>query len=309
MLRFGVGIAASMLLAACGPSIDKSKKLSSSDPEAVLFLGQALSGDSVRATKATPELTSVPLRKTCTFPKASRNAKTVYIKGFGRGTAGIKFHGVYKDESANSFGRLLSHPNIDVIVTDSSQPIFLVIGSTSKNMWTIHTAPGVKIDGIAMNTEYGSSIANVPDGAKVGFVAKDGSLQEKCFENLVEPITVEEMVAINAGVGYQPSKEDLKKYKTIEKNGKDWLQYKFPRKFGGPASDTIFADPERGFKGILVGPVPVEPLVASPITRVHYPEHLNVIWADKKDAIDTFVAEERAVLRNIQKGAINSIAN
>lgn len=309
MLRFGLGILVLIGLAACGPSIDKSKRLSSSSPEVEMFLGQALSGDPIRVTKSAPELTSVALSKRCSFPKASRNARIVYIKGFGRSAVDAKLHGVYKEESANSFGAILSHSNIDVVVTDTSQPIFLVIGSQSKNMWTLHTAPGVKIDGIAMNTEYGSSLANVPDGAKIGFVAKDGAPQEKCFESLVQPRTVEDMVAVNAQVGYKPTKDDLKKYKIYERNSKDWLQNKFPRKFGGQASDTVFADPKRGFKGVLIGALPTEPLKAQPITRVHYPEHLDVMWSNKREAIQAFVAEEREVFRNVQHEGLKSIAN
>ena len=305
-----VSLMAALAVSACGSSstkIDKKERLQTSNAEDVLYLGNALSGNSIEVTRETPELVPVRHKAGCSFPKASADARVVYIKGFSQRHGGGWIHQRFKDEDANGLGVVDEHERLDVIVTDTAQPVFLVIGSQSTHMWTLHTGPGVEIDGVAMNTEHGSSIANLPKGAKVGFVSKDGSPQKKCFQSLVQPLTVEDMVAINRSVSYTPSDEELRKYEGYERKGRQWLKMKFPAKFGGPASETIFADASKGFHSVLIGPIPDDPLQAKPIRTVHYPAHLEVMWAPRKEAVEAMAGDERRAVKDLQKRSLRPL--
>lgn len=308
--RFGLCFAALVMLSACGAgggAIDKKQRLHSADDGQVMYLGQALSGDPIDLTQAKPELVAVNASRNCRHTRASRDAKIVYIRGYSRRFGDEKFHHRFLDEDANRFGAVDSHIPVDIVITDTSQPIFLVIGSLSKHMWTLNVAPGVKIDGVAVSTKYGSSVANLPSDARISFVSDKGSIQAACFKELLEPLTVEDLLAANARVGYEPSTDDLRKYETYEANGKRWMVTDFKRMFGGMPDTEIYAHPERGFYSVLVGALPETPLAAQPITRVHYPDHMSVMWAPRKEAIEAWVADERKIIKDMGNAAKASI--
>jgi hypothetical protein len=50
----------------------------------------------------------------------------------------------------------------NVIVTDTSQPVHIVLGSHSKVIYNFHIAPGVKITGVSLIGTASSGVANLP---------------------------------------------------------------------------------------------------------------------------------------------------
>ncbi len=50
----------------------------------------------------------------------------------------------------------------NVIVTDTAQPVHIVLGSHSKVIYNFHVAPGVKISGVSLISASNSGVANLP---------------------------------------------------------------------------------------------------------------------------------------------------
>jgi hypothetical protein len=66
----------------------------------------------------------------------------------------------------------------EVVVTDTSAPLYLVLGGPPKVVWNIHSAEGVRIARVAMIAGRDAAIANLPAGVPVSLIAAVQA--EKC---------------------------------------------------------------------------------------------------------------------------------
>ncbi|MEM8616427.1 MAG: hypothetical protein AAGF20_05780 [Pseudomonadota bacterium] len=296
-LRFVALSGLALALQACSPaaSPNSNAPLQTANPDVSVPMGQVVRGAGIEKTQAQPDLIPVKLDRRCRLPKASRNARIVFVSGH---TGGRKSKGLltaYKDAKTRDYLSYQGHAPINLVVTDTSQPVFIVIGARSQNMWTLQTAPGVKIDGVILSAKHGASVANLPDEAKIGFVMGKGSPQKCAFE-FTKAIHPDELIAANKRVSYQPTAQDLQRYERSYRDKLKWFKTTFPKKYGGEISEQIHSSASQGFGGVLIGPVPDTPFEAAPVTRVHYPEHMNVAWGTREEATAQLDAYAQAAL-------------
>lgn len=68
---------------------------------------------------------------------------------------------------------------VNVVVTETSKPVFLVLSARRQTLWNIHPAEGVTIDKIVILSNEPNGLANVPDGAEV-FALMGEKATERC---------------------------------------------------------------------------------------------------------------------------------
>jgi hypothetical protein len=66
----------------------------------------------------------------------------------------------------------------EVVVTDTSAPLYLVFGGPAKALWNIHVAEGVRISRVALIADRDAAIANLPTGVPVSLLG--GKQAENC---------------------------------------------------------------------------------------------------------------------------------
>ncbi|MGB3627717.1 MAG: hypothetical protein WA989_17965, partial [Henriciella sp.] len=85
---------------------------------------------------------------------------------------------------------------IDVLVTETDAPVFLVLTSYNAVMWNIQTASGADIDGIIVSAYEGGAIANGVDERRTGFMGFRGAPNLSCYlKGQGQPATVETRIA------------------------------------------------------------------------------------------------------------------
>jgi hypothetical protein len=66
----------------------------------------------------------------------------------------------------------------EVVVTDTSAPLYLVLGGPAKALWNFHVAEGVKIARVALIADRDAAVANLPAGVPVSLIG--GQQAENC---------------------------------------------------------------------------------------------------------------------------------
>jgi hypothetical protein len=66
----------------------------------------------------------------------------------------------------------------EVVVTDTSAPLYLVLGGPAKVLWNFHVAEGVKIARVALIADRDAAVANLPAGVPVNLLG--GQQAENC---------------------------------------------------------------------------------------------------------------------------------
>ena len=147
---------------------------------------------------------------------------------------------------------------VDVIVTDTSAPLYLVLqGGGFSRMWNIHAAPGVRIAHVAVVGGRYVGVANVPDGATVEFMADKKATKCGALPFLKPNERWDAVVRAKGG-------DSLMK-EAVEKRTAKYRKYSrwFKHNFGTSASHKLIGDDV--VDHALVGPLP-----ASPDQRVPY---------------------------------------
>ncbi len=118
--------------------------------------------------------------RSCILPRAGSTSKVVNITASGGGSkrnSPLFFGQFHKKHVSGIPGYVYSNPSIsDVVITDTSQPIYLALASQEATLWVIHTAPGVTIDGIAVVSGEQSAVTGTNISRnRIGFVLEHSS--------------------------------------------------------------------------------------------------------------------------------------
>ena len=289
------------------------------------MLKEVASGQPVLAAKTPPPaLEAVDAEPNCRVPRPSSRAKLTYVYTYGGGVKtplqyiadGTKADAIkarmaatkaVADEVSRSGsfeqgalareyagfarGNAVEWTNrIDVLVTDTSAPVFLVLTSYNSVMWNIQRAPGVEIDGIIVSAYEGGAIANGVDARRTGFMGFDGSPNRGCYlKGRGRSIPVEARVRAAREMNPEFDVASYRdRWQAEYRAGIDFYRMELPRRFG-KAPDRVLADAAgEGFKAVLVGPVPQEPFEQQPITRLQVPSYIAPYWGTRSGAFDYF---------------------
>lgn len=214
-----------------------------------------------------PSFVEVAISPRCAMPRASRSDHIVYAYSYGGGRKTPMAH-AYK---ATGQAGEEYHVRQDIVVTRTDKPVYLVLDSYNAIMWNIVAAPGTKISGVSVTSYEGSSVAGVPEGTKVGFLAFRGAPSTKCYNR--------------------------------DRTDKDWSTRWFPQTYGGRMDQGFNPRQEDGYV-TYVGPTPEQPYVMAPITAetvVHVPGTVHPAWGTREEVLakfDAIAREELEALMN-----------
>lgn len=179
---------------------------------------------------------------------------------------------------------------IDVLVTETDAPVFLVLTSYNAVLWNIQTAPGVEIDGIVVSAYEGGAIANGVDERRTGFMGQRGAPNGRCYlKGQAQPATVEARTAsaleINPGLNVSQYRE---RWAEEYRQGREFFGMTLTRTIGKRPEWIITHGPGTGTKAILVGDVPAQPFEQQPITKIQLPSYVWPYWGSRDDAFEYF---------------------
>ena len=321
-MRHLIWASALVIISACGnggsASMDPSMPLVVTDDVAPTVYGAVSSGTpSLRPSTQPAPLEAVRTSASCRTPKASSRAKAAYVYTYGGGITTPLHHidrkdtpeaiaerealvreqkkkaktAMQREAIGMAIGNAVANSRqIDVLVTDTSAPVFLYLTSYDSVLWNIQRAPGVEIDGVVVNSYNAGAIANGVDAARTGFVSYDNSPTQKCYVGgKGRAIPVKERVAsarkLNPNV-------DLSHYKEQwEQEYRDASRFfrQDVKRLVGKRPHWILNNARGGqFNAVLVGPAPTAPFEGQPTSRLQIPDHITPYWGNRKDAYKAF---------------------
>ena len=182
---------------------------------------------------------------------------------------------------------------MDVLVTETEAPVYLVLTSYNAILWNIQLAPGAQIDGIVVSAYEGGAIANGTSARRTGFMGFDGSPNRSCrLDGRGKPVPTEVRIAgakdLNPDFDPRGYKERWDaEYREAQKFFAVDLRQKI-----GKAPTWLLNDARGGsFQAVLVGPVPSEPFAQQPVTRLQIPSYVAPYWGTRKGAFKYFGLE------------------
>jgi hypothetical protein len=183
----------------------------------------------------------------------------------------------------------------EVVVTDTSAPLYLVLGGPAKALWNFHVADGVKISRVALIASRDAAVANLPAGVPVSLLA--GQQAENCNAIPSRRPTTRWGIAERAKSD-ATAKDALDKRHVAHSNFDRWFEASFAV---DSESVAIGADVASNF---LVGPppasikqrVPYRPLAGAHM-KMSLPDHFVVGFiAEYKAKNDQLVRAQAAHL-------------
>lgn len=207
--------------------------------------------------------------------------------GFIEGALAREFAGFAKGNSVEWVTR------VDVLVTETEAPVFLVLTSYNAILWNIQLAPGATLDGVVVSAYEGGAVANGASARRTGFMGFDGSPNRKCrLEGRGKPVPSEVRIAgakelnpdFDAGSYKQRWDEEYRE-------GQKFFAVDLRQKIG--KTPTWLLNDARGetFQAVLVGPVPEAPFQQQPVTRLQIPSYVAPFWGTRKAAFEYFGLE------------------
>ena len=174
----------------------------------------------------------------------------------------------------------------DVIVTETSKPVSLLLTSHDPTLWVVHTTPGVKLQNInVMSYEGAAVIAPQVQKSQINFLINT-KRNRKCWNKPVRYKNAKDMAAAKTNKNYKRTSKDYERYRQEEKGYKQWLGW-VGQKVGRV---SIALDREYYVHAALVGTPPPQPIEATPLGGEIYVDHSrgNIFWGSKKDAQKVF---------------------
>lgn len=285
--------------------------------------GQVATG-SVPFNIASPPVAFETLQTTpsCNRPKARPGAKAAYVYTYGGGVHVPLQHVNFKDTPAQAEARreaMKSLKNvtqksaiaseftafqagntvewssrIDVLVTETSAPVFLYLSSYDPILWNIQLAPGASLDGVVVNSYDAGAIANGTDAARTALISRDNSPNTRCYvEAPIRSIPVADRIAAARKINpdFNPS-QYRQQWEADYRKGQNFSSEVM--RLVGKKPDWIVTRSAdgNGINAILIGPMPTTPVALQPITRLQIPSHITTFWGSRRDAFKAFGLEE-----------------
>ena len=301
MIKTLLCTAALLTLTACGGG-DKPAKRGKIDMKTdvrvergaePMKLGEVL----IPASQGTGQINIVgfPMNTTCTLPRASYGAKVINVASYegGQKRSPLFFAQEHPETKRVTGGYELENAHIaNIIVTDTSAPLYLVFTSHNSTLWVVHAAPNVEIEAVSVISFEPSGLAGVGTAQdRIGFIKRAGhdymasarfsSGPRDCYRKPIRYFNAAEQTKVQPA-NYTRTPEDYAQYRVKEKAYTDWLIWL--GKNVGHAVDLDFGDYR--IDAALIGPTPAQPVQAVPISGPIYvsPEFTTAFWGSKKDA-------------------------
>lgn len=232
----------------------------------------------------------------CSLPQPSEGAEVVYVElysGFDDAPLFLVTRDDIKDvkryidarQEHPDIDRLLNNSTaqqVDVFVTETEKPVYLVLATYDETIWSLQLAEGVELDGIAIIGYEAQALAHAPENTRVGYVVYDDSPQGRCMTVPQRPVTdswdaVERAKKQKHDHGFN---KILKEARQDHRKFRGWLRGRV-----GPPDRTINA---YRTAHVLVGPKPATPLRYRPLTgtALSYTGNAIPIWGDEGDAAE-----------------------
>lgn len=207
--------------------------------------------------------------------------------GFIEGAIAREFAGFAKGNAVEWAKR------VDVLVTETEAPVFLVLTSYNAVLWNVQLAPGAQIDGIVVSAYEGGAIANGTSARRTGFMGFDGSPNRSCrLDGRGKPVPTEVRIAgakeLNPDFDPRGYKE---RWDAEYRDAQKFFSVDLRQKIG--KAPTWLLNDARGesFQAVLVGPVPTQPFAQQPVTRLQVPSYVAPYWGTRKGAFKYFGLE------------------
>lgn len=216
-------------------------------------------------------------------------AKEVARQGsFIEGAIAREFAGFVKGNSVEWVKR------IDVLVTETDAPVFLVLTSYDAVLWNIQLAPDAVIDGIVVSAYEGGAIANGVSSRRTGFMGFDGSPNRSCrLEGRGKPVPSDVRIAgaKELNPDFEPSGY-IERWDEEYRDGQKFFSIGLRQKIG--KTPTWLLNDARGgsFQAVLVGPVPETPFQQQAITSLQLPSYVAPYWGTRQGAFKYFGLEQ-----------------
>ena len=207
--------------------------------------------------------------------------------GFIEGAIAREFAGFAKGNSVEWANR------VDVLVTETEAPVFLVLTSYNAILWNIQLAPGAKLDGVVVSAYEGGAIANGASARRTGFMGFDGSPNRSCrLDGRGKPVPSADRIAsakdLNPDFDPQGYKE---RWDAEYRDGLKFFAVELRQKIGKTPTWVLNDARGESFQAVLVGPVPDAPFQQEPITRLQIPSYIAPYWGTRKGAFQYFGLE------------------
>ena len=265
-------------------------------------LGEVL----IPAPKGAGEINIVnfPMNTRCTLPRATVDAKVINVASYegGQKRSPLFFAQEHPETKRVTGGYGLENAHIaNIIVTDTSAPLYLVFTSHSSTLWVVHAAPNVEIEAISVISLEPSGLAGAGIAQdRIGFIKRAGHDYMKsknfragpkdCYEKPIRYFNAAEQTKIEPA-NYTRTQEDFAQYRVKEKAYKDWL-----RSLGRKVGHHVNLDlGDYRIDAALIGPAPTQALQAKQISGPIYvsPEFYTAFWGSKKDARAKYPEQKR----------------
>ncbi len=135
---------------------------------------------------------------------------------------------------------------VDVVVTDTKQPVQLVLANHSETIWNIQLASGVKLSSVTVLSREAAGVANLPDNVPLSI--PDGKALGKC--GIVPARKPHTRWAVMNRKSNNYNKDSARIWRKRYAKYDNW----FKRQFGASASQN-YVSASRG-SHVLVGPMP-----------------------------------------------------
>lgn len=300
MKRFLGAILVTSLLAACsGPdlTVDTQTPLHrASDTDEPVY-AQVVNPKILFDPAVMPPVETIPVGKRCSMPRASNGAKVVYINSYGGGERS-PLHNSYKGKE----GSREHHKRIDIVITETEQPIYLLLDSYNSVLWNLQKAPGVEVDGVAIISYEPSSLLNGPKPNRVSFHGLRGYPGKRCYERGGKPVSVKDRAAAARANGYEPTASDLQKYAETNREMKNWHERYIPRMIGKRIDEMIFPRNDGNYKAVMIGPIPATPIPGQPPEKLQVADYINVAWGTREAALQELDEIDQKALEDLRAG-------
>ncbi|MEL7545273.1 MAG: hypothetical protein AAGJ84_01370 [Pseudomonadota bacterium] len=297
--------------------------VSEGQPKAVM--AQVSTGQPNLINAAVPtRFEAVDAQPQCRMPRPSRSAKIAYAYTYGGGPK-TPFHyiadganaaqiaarieatkelvkdvasqgsfeqaALVREAAAFTRGNAIeSATRVDVLVTETDAPVFLVLTSYNSVLWNIQAAPGVEIDGVIVNAYEGGAIANGARASRTGFMGHRGAPNRACRWKPRGPAISPE-VRLQGALALNPDFDQGSYRETWENQYRaDQTFYRQDLPIAIGQRPTWLLNDARGgaFQAVLVGPVPDVPFEQQPITRLQVPSYVAPYWGSRREAFAFF---------------------
>jgi len=172
---------------------------------------------------------------------------------------------------------------VDVLVTETRRPVYLVLSSYGTKVWSLHLAEGVKLEAVAVIGEHPQGLAHLPQGTAVRFVTSEGSPQRNCVITPVPPVTDDWRMVERQNDKHVASfwKKKVANTRAAHQDYHNWLV----GRVGEPDHVVTAGDAEH----MLVGPRPEKRLRFRSLKGAHilFAPAGWPAWGDRKIAADT----------------------